>query len=349
MRAYLLGNLSDQQSGIYVLEALGIIDKEATATDTRKITNDYGRDEGQSIIMDEIKKLTFKPDIIVVLKGLEFTPKTIAEIREMFPDALYINWFFDRYFIGKDIWESQEHFDVLRQFDYFFCSLKGVATRLQKAGLKNAYHLPEACAPKYHIAPYYNSYQERKYGEDVSFIGSLGYVKIHPTRIRMLQRMVREGFQTKLWGAIIGNPKSIPLELRQTHTGNQIINESHGIVANASLINLGLDHDLDIEQGYSARIYRIMCAGGLYLSNYIPEIETVFKVNGKGEPITAEQDLVVFYDENDLVEKLDFLLEHDNIRKKIAENGKKTVLAKHTFEHRIQEMLDFIKNKIKVI
>jgi len=94
----------------------------------------------------------------------------------------------------------------------------------------------------------------------------------------------------------------------------------------------------------SARIYRVMCAGGLYLSTATKGIESLFNVNKEGEEITGDQELVVFYDENDLIKKLDFLLEHDDIRESIAKNGQKRVISEHTFKHRIIKMLKMIEN-----
>ena len=87
-----------------------------------------------------------------------------------------------------------------------------------------------------------------------------------------------------------------------------------------------------------------MCAGGLYLTTYVKDLETMFKLNKSDELITVEQELVVYYDENDLINKLDFLLAHDDIRNSIAKNGQTIVKEKHTFECRLKDMLEVIKN-----
>jgi spore maturation protein CgeB len=61
---------------------------------------------------------------------------------------------------------------------------------------------------------------------------------------------------------------------------------------------------------------------------------------------TGDEEVIVFYDKDNLVALLDFLLEHNDIREKIAKNGQKAVLDKHTFQHRCLEMLEIIGGDI---
>jgi len=128
-------------------------------------------------------------------------------------------------------------------------------------------------------------------------------------------------------------------------SGEAVINERHSIVCQSSLINLGLDAMPELEGSMSARLYRVMCAGGLYLSTPTKGIEKLFKINKKGDKINEEQELVVFYDENDLIEKIDFLLENEKIRKQIAINGQKKVLSEHTFTDRIKKLIKLVEGK----
>lgn len=70
----------------------------------------------------------------------------------------------------------------------------------------------------------------------------------------------------------------------------------------------------------------------------------MFYTNQRDGPITDKQEIVVYHNGDDLIKKLDFLLEHDELREKIAKNGQKAVLAKHKFTDRLKEMLEVIKN-----
>ena len=52
------------------------------------------------------------------------------------------------------------------------------------------------------------------------------------------------------------------------------------------------------------------------------------------------QDLVVFNNVKELQDLVGYYLQHPKEAKAIAERGRKKVLAKHTYQHRIQEILD---------
>ena len=337
-----LGNFTDFQSANYVMEAfdeLGEGKWPIAGVDTRGIMRDHTPLEAQKVILSEVNEVPMKPDVVLVLKGTEIMLDTLQKIRDKFPDAIYANWFYDKYLDEKPIWERKNYFDVIKFFDFYFCSLKGVADRLRDEGLPNVFHLPEACHPSSHGQAYLNSYQKHKYGSDVAFCGGVGYVVQHSERMSILQRVKQEGFELKIWGDIVCPQKLIPMELRECITGIPVINQDHSKVAQSALVNLGIDQDTAIDQGWSARVYRVMCAGGLYLSNATKGYGDVFKVNKAGEPITADQDLVLYYSPNDLIEKLDFLLENDEVRFRIARNGQRTVLEGHKFVDRVRDML----------
>ena len=182
--------------------------------------------------------------------------------------------------------------------------------------------------------------------EDVAFIGTVGFQVQHPNRIPILSKVLKEGFNIKIWGALAGEEKLIPMDIRRARTGIGVVNEYHSMVAQTSLINLGIDGNPDY--GWGARLYRVMCAGGLYLNNYTKGIENCFKINKEGEEITEDQELVIYYDDDDLIVKLDFLLGNDEIRNKIAKNGMEKVQKEHTFDVRIKEMLEMIKKERKL-
>ncbi len=343
MNILILGCMSDGQTGIYLLETCREFSSNVSAIDIRRIIKEIPGKKAQSVIMNEILHLKNTPELIIVMKGVELSIQLLRDIKNKFPKAMVVNWFFDRFLSDKPIWETEIFFESIKLYDIFFCSLKGVADKLNEAGFENAKYLDEACYPPMNGETYMNYFQEKKYGEDISFAGTIGFNKHHPTRIPILSKIIDEGFNVKIWGAIAGDSKHLPTNVKNHHMGVSVINHQHSMVAQASLINLGIDVCTVIELGHSARSYRVMCAGGLYFCPYGNGIEKMFKINKKDEEITGEEEIVVFYNERDMIKKLDFLLEHEDIRKRIAENGKKIVLEKHTFKHRIEEMLKIVK------
>jgi len=345
MNVLFLGCLYDEQTGLYIIRSLGKAGvKRVDAIDIRKYNMDFGIAETQKSLFVELDKLKQEYDIIMILKGLELTYDTIKKLKEKYPKAKLINWFFDKYLVDKPIWEKDEYFETLKLYDYFFCSLEGVAKKLNEYGFDNAYYVDEGCFPPLNGEQYMNNFQRKKYGSDISFIGSIGFIPQHNNRINILKRVVEEGYLMSIWGNVICDWKLIPPILRDVIRKQSVINEKHSFVVQSSKINLGIDQDVNIEQGFSARLFRVLCAGGLYLTTYCKGMEKLFKINKKGEKINDEQELVVYYDIDDLIDKLDFLLEHEKIRIKIGENGKKVVLEKHKFSDRIKEIFEVVKN-----
>jgi len=344
MKILLLGSFSDQQTGIYLLDSLKKISSDVAAVDIRKIVMDIGANEkSQETIINEIKDMKINPDVVLVLKGLEIMPKTFTILKSLFPKAIFVNWMFDKFIGETPAWKNKNYLEYAKMYDRFFCSLKGVCEKLIQAGLYTE-HLPEAAHQDYNGATYLNYYQQDKYGADISFIGSLGYTSLHPNRIPILKKVAQEGFDLKVWGDVVTDWKMIPREIRRIHAQDFAVNERHSKVAQCSIINLGIDQDPTLAQSQSARMYRVMCAGGLYLTTYCPELEDVFKINKKDEPILDDQELVVYYDIPDLIDKLDYLLEHEELCKKIGKNGREAILEAHTFDIRVKELMEMIKN-----
>lgn len=353
MDALVLGQMKDEQTGIYILYALNSLGVNVKGIDTRDIIDKYDKYQLPMILNNELNNIKysyedFDPAFILILKGLEFDLTMLRELRERFPKAKLVNWFFDKYLEDKPIYESKNYFNVIKYYDYYYCSLKGVADKLKEQGFENVHFLPEACHEDFHSEQIMNAYQEAKYGSDIAFIGSIGFHTQHPERINTLSKVIKEGFDTKIWGSVVGDKKRIPREIWDSHALESVVNENHSMVCQASNIVLGIDQDTELELGFSARLYRVLAAGGLYLTNYTPKLEDWFIINLKGEPITAEQDLVVYYDLDDLINKIDFLLNPKNasIVESIKKNGKEEVLEGHTFKKRLERMLSevFPKN-----
>lgn len=338
----ILGAFEDLQTGVYIVNSIEDAGHKVDFVDIRQIYREKGAGPAQEEIIESIKNMNINPDVIMVLKGLELSPDTLRTIKDMFKNSKLINWFFDVYLGDIPIWNNTNYFPVLRMYDYYFCSLKGVSDRLREMGFDNVYYLDEACCPEANGEQYMNSYQRNKYGNDISFIGSLGFTKMHKDRLRLLSLVAKECYNLSVYGDVYIDWKYIPVELRNCHTRIGVINEKHSMVVQSSLVNLGIDQDLDIDMGHSARLYRVLCAGGLLLNTATKGLDRMFKVNKRDEVITKDLDLVLFYDDEDLCNKLDFLLEHRDIAESIAKNGQKVVLEKHTFVNRINEMLGII-------
>lgn len=104
------------------------------------------------------------------------------------------------------------------------------------------------------------------------------------------------------------------------------------LVFRKSRINLNISGRL-IKSGIPLRAFDVMGAGEFLLSNYQADLLDLF---------VPGEDFVYFESKEDMMEKIGYYLSHGEERQMIAKNGYDKVAAKHTYRHRIREMLSIL-------
>lgn len=95
------------------------------------------------------------------------------------------------------------------------------------------------------------------------------------------------------------------------------------------------DISVDINRIYqpdivTMRVFDVIAAGGFVLTEYTPVLEEIFDVG---------VEIVTYTTVSDLVEKVDFYAHHPLERERIVQAGRKRVLAEHTMELRMDQIL----------
>lgn len=93
----------------------------------------------------------------------------------------------------------------------------------------------------------------------------------------------------------------------------------------------------NIKTGIPLRVWDILGSGGFLLSNYQPEFDHYFK---------AGSTLDIFEDQEELLEKTAFYLEHESLRKKIAKQGREYVAKEHNYNVRLNELMGIVNQKL---
>lgn len=99
-----------------------------------------------------------------------------------------------------------------------------------------------------------------------------------------------------------------------------------------SKINLNISLK-SIYSGIPLRAFDIMGCGGFLLSDFQADF---------GELFVPEEDYVFYTTAEDLYRKVAYYLEHEEVRKQIAKNGYEKVKEKHTYDHRVKEILSML-------
>ncbi len=106
-------------------------------------------------------------------------------------------------------------------------------------------------------------------------------------------------------------------------------------IFHASKINLNITMR-PIETGLSLRIWDVLGCGGFLITNYQAEIPEYFEIG---------KDLEVYENTNDLIQKVNYYLQHDSERIEIALNGYEKVTKYNTYELRLAEMIKILSGQ----
>jgi hypothetical protein len=110
--------------------------------------------------------------------------------------------------------------------------------------------------------------------------------------------------------------------------------ESFAKACSKARITLGFDPVNDVAMYASwRRPLNAMAAGAFHLTRYFPGLENVFQ---------NRKHLAWFQTVPEALELIAYYLEHEQEREAIAAKGRKEVLARHTWDHRIDDMLSFM-------
>lgn len=103
------------------------------------------------------------------------------------------------------------------------------------------------------------------------------------------------------------------------------------INVNCNMSKIVFNQSVNPGCGSQLRVFEAMASGTMLLNEKNAELAELF----------TDKKHLVFYD-NDLVEKTLYYLNNDNKREEIAETGRKEVIRNHTWEKRLQKIIDHV-------
>ena len=103
-----------------------------------------------------------------------------------------------------------------------------------------------------------------------------------------------------------------------------------------SRINLNISLK-GIEGGTPQRVMDIIAAGGFILTNYCAETAELFE---------EDKEIVMFRSPEELMEKADYYLSHDEEREKIVRAGYEKVLNCYTYEKKLKQLMEWVEGDV---
>lgn len=262
-------------------------------------------------------------DLVIVFKGQSLKADTLIKIKEMKKDIVLTNWLTDFPLTAL----SEEIYPL---YDCIFLPFPRYVDALYNKKAKCVKHLAYACDPQMHIKKELSGEDFIKYSRDICFVGSW-----YPEREELFEQLA--DFNFGIWGK--GWDRIKKDSKLKNHVKDCVLKaEEWTKVYSGSKICLNL-HRIDFKTGGGTimRTFESLSCGILLLTEETEDVRNLF---------SPGEDLVCFNTAEELKQLVKYYLSHDEERKSIALRGQKTVQAKHTYVHRMKQLLS-IAEEIK--
>ncbi len=244
-------------------------------------------------------------------------------------------WFVEDYGVFP-YWQS-----LAPCYDYFFIIQKEpFLSKLQEIGVQNALYLPMAADPNFHSQVQLSAEEKKFYGSDLSFMGA-GY----PNRRVAFRSLLKYDF--KIWGSDWQNDNLLQKYLQKN--GERISSEESVKIYNASKINLNLHSGLNPKKLVSGgdfvnpRTFELASMNAFQLVDKRTLLEEHFICADLDNQV-ENAELAVFEDMESLHANIVYYLKNPELREKIAHNARKRIEKDHSYQNRMQTLLDHIAN-----
>lgn len=256
----------------------------------------------------------YDPDLLfTVLFRDEVPPDLLVELRDR-PRPLTFNWFCD------DHWRFED-------FTSKFAPLFNACSTTANSALPKYQRLGYATVIKTQWACNQNLYRptRRTVSHEVTFVG-----QPHGNRRQLIRYLALMGIGVETWGTgwpggRIGQDEMISM------FGESRINLNLSNSSRTSLIRRLLGgHFGDQIKG---RNFEIPGCRGFQLSGRADDLESYFEPN---------QEIVLFSNQEELLEKIQRYLKDDRARASIAQAGYQRAIAEHTYAHRFSAIFKYL-------
>ncbi len=263
------------------------------------------------------------PDLVLSLAQAPLILPALEHLRRK--KFLTAMWFVENY-RHLTYWQQ-----LAAGYDFWFViQQEPCIEALKRAGAKDVRYLPMAADPSLHQPLELTKEEREEYGSDVSFVGA-GYAN----RREIFPRLVGQGWKFKLWGNEWDGATDLTSVLQRN--GARVDTDTCLKVFNASAVNLnlhswagtGLDPDGDF---VNPRTFELAACGAFQLADRRSLMPDLF----------AENEIATLSSPEALPAEITRWLHEPAQRVAMAAQARQRVLAEHTYQHRMRDLLSRI-------
>jgi spore maturation protein CgeB len=260
----------------------------------------------------------FRPNLIIVVKGVHVLPKTLQEIKQI--GIPVVNWHVDDFFNPR--YTTPYSDEVFRLYDIHFSSRPHLFEEYWQRGANRVEYL-EFCFDPTIFYPL-DSVQNRKLLYDVSLIGN--WSKSREQWLKGLSPF----FEIFIWGGSWHHTTTLKKEPNIHIMYKRADLEDYSRVVSKSKICLNILTKENRDET-NLRNFEISACKGFQLCNRTQQLLSIFK---------EDEEIALYGTTEELIDKVRHYLEHEDERNEIAKKGFEMITSgEHTFLSRCKEVV----------
>lgn len=265
-----------------------------------------------------------RPHWALILLGSHFSKQASDLLRKHnVKQAVWLTE--DPYYMDKTLQD-------IHLYDYVFTIDSGAYKVYRSAGFSHIYHLPLGTDPSI----FTRQKVDFPYQSDVLLVGYP-----YPSRIQLIEFLLQNGtFSITVIGKQWHNHLSKKFRRHDQLCMYDQWMEPEGVAKfyNGAKIVLNPHRQANFSKGVmnetiNNRTLDIAACGAFQLIEDLPGLRSYF----------SEEEMISYQYPKDCLDKIHFYLEKEEIRQQFADRAQKKVCNEHTFQHRIETMLDLME------
>ena len=263
-----------------------------------------------------------KPDMLFIIKGWFYSPKTLREIKATSQALIFIFNPDDPF--SLNLGSSSEFIrNSISIYDAYFIWSKTLVSKLKDAGAKMTEYLPFGYDPALHYPVAVAAGDSKVFGSNITFVGNWDQ-----EREKWLSGL--EGYNLALWGTDYWKTRCRNKFLKSSWKHGVAFGDKWSRVCLASDINLNILRPQN-KGGHNTRTFEIPACGGFMLHERSDEALEFFKEGKEAEYYSSIEELK---------DKINFYLSNSGLRIRIARAGyERCIKSGYSYTSRVEHIM----------
>ena len=267
-------------------------------------------------------------DIVWIDKGWTISPDTLRYIKQKQPNCKIISYSPDNMALRHN--QSQQFLECIPLYDLHITTKSYILDDMRRLGAKRIVFVPQSYSEKFHFPRELSEVDVERLGSDVGFIGAW-----EQERCDSICYLADHGIHVRVWGDgkwndYKGYSRNLVIE------GRGLFDEDYSKSFKAFKISLCFLRKMNFDQ-QTSRTMEIPACGGFMLAERTKEHQMLFEEGKEAEFFSSNEELL---------EKCQYYLAHEDERKRIAEAGTmRCVISDYSNEGMVKKVLKTYLNE----